>query len=115
MTAHMIMLQSGGAVPIIASASPESLSVARFGPGSATTTATTVTASGGLGGPYSYTWTRIAGDPQISANSPSSATTAFTATLGFADYFLAEFTCTVTDSSGSGISNSVAVDIGELS
>ena len=44
-----------------------------------TTDSVTATAAGGTGGPYTYAWTRLSGSSAISANSPSAATTTFTA------------------------------------
>jgi len=57
-----------------------------------TTPSVTVSAMGG-GGTFTYSWVRTAGDIFIDADSPSAATTTFTAT----DHGLAEFECTVSD------------------
>ena len=63
-----------------------------------TTSSTTVTASGGSGS-YTYAWTRVSG-AFVTVNSPTSATTTFTATnIPVTGFLTAVYRCTVTDTS----------------
>lgn len=64
-----------------------------------TTAPATASASGGAGG-YGYAWARVSGSTAIGANSPTAATTTFSATLSPGDSVEANFHCTVTDASG---------------
>lgn len=67
-----------------------------------TTNSVTITPTGGTS-PYTYSWARISGDTEISADSASAATTTFStasAPLPGA-YFFATFRVTVTDDAGS--------------
>src|SRR4051812_9574914 len=57
----------------------------------------TVTPHGGSGG-YTYSWTTSS--PDITASTPSAASTAFVATCDPDESFEAGFVCTVHDSSG---------------
>ena len=61
-----------------------------------TTNSVTVTATGGSGAGPTYSWTRISGSSAINANSPTSATTSFTASVGRNQRVDATFRCTVT-------------------
>lgn len=80
-------------------------------PGGATTAAITATATGGSG-TKSYSWTRKSGNTGITAASSTSATTEFSATVNnLTPSRDAVFICTVTDASGSAISNDVSVHI----
>lgn len=64
----------------------------------ATTPSTTVTASGGSGS-YTYQWTRLSGG-FFTINSPTSATTTFTATnLAAGQFITGTYQCTVKDTS----------------
>jgi len=64
----------------------------------AVTPSTTVTASGGSGS-YTYQWTRLSGG-YFTINSPTSATTTFTATnLAAGQFVTGTYQCTVTDTS----------------
>ena len=75
---------------------------------SVTTNAVTVTAVGGTG-PYTYAWTRLSGSTAVDADSPTNATTTFTAIVPRDGVCTATFRCTVTDSLGStGTVNVVA-------
>lgn len=62
-----------------------------------TSNSVTATPSGGTG-PYTYAWTRFSGDSAVSANSPSSATTTFSAIVPKWDSREATMRVTVTDS-----------------
>lgn len=73
------------------------VSGSRTGAGLVTTTAATATPTGGLA-PYTYAWVNIGGVG--SPNTPASATTTFSATLGSGDDTFGDFQCTVTDSLG---------------
>jgi hypothetical protein len=65
---------------------------------SSTTASTTVTPSGGSGS-YTYQWTRLSGG-YFTINSPTSATTTFTATnLAAGQFVTGTYQCTVTDTS----------------
>jgi len=90
--------------------SPTELS--RFGAYSTQTTGgVTATAANGAGG-YSYAWTKVSGDP-ITINSPSSATTTFTAAgLAYGETRSAIFRCTTTDLSASTATADISVVIG---
>lgn len=75
-----------------------------------TTPSVTATPSGGTG-PYTYSWTRVSGSALISATSPASPTTAFSATLNPDDHETADFICTVTDANGATATASVSVSL----
>lgn len=64
---------------------------------SATTSSTTVTPAGGVS-PYTYSWALFDGDT-LTVNSPTSATTTFSASgLQDGDFLYSTYRCTVTDS-----------------
>lgn len=88
------------APPLSASASPGSVSgtSSGSGPTDTTTSATTASPTGGLG-PYTYSWTRISGEPTAAVNSPTMATTTFTATITPGTQ-VATFEVTITDAFG---------------
>jgi hypothetical protein len=77
---------------------------------SMTTEHVTITPHGGSGSP-TYAWARTSGDAGITADSPTSASTTFTATLGGGDELTAVFECTATDSSGAVQKASVTVTL----
>lgn len=60
------------------------------------TNAVTVTAAGGTGSGPAYAWSRVSGSASISAASPTSATTTFSATVYSNSPVSAQFRCTVT-------------------
>lgn len=62
-----------------------------------TTNSVTATPSGGTG-PYTYAWSLLSGDSAVSANSPTAATTSFTAVVPKRDFREAFYRLTVTDS-----------------
>jgi hypothetical protein len=62
-----------------------------------TSNSVTVTPSGGTA-PYTYAWTRLSGDSAVAANSPTTATTTFSANVPKWDSREATMQCTVTDS-----------------
>lgn len=76
----------------------------RLGAGVATSLPVTATPAGGLG-PYTYAWTRLSGVG--SANSPTSASTTFSATLSNGDDVSGVFRVTVTDS----LANTATADV----
>lgn len=78
------------------SVSPDEASFIGAGPGTFTTNSVTVTAEGT--GPFTYSWARSGGDSRVTAVSPTSATTAFRASIGV-ELVTAEFIVTVTDTS----------------
>ena len=74
-----------------------------------TTVAVTVTVTGGIA-PYSYAWSHVSGDTGVVVDSPSAATTTFTATPGLNATKSAIKRCTVTDStSGTALTKSIDV------
>lgn len=99
---------TGAALAVTASPT----SVAAAGGGAAQTTASvTATASGGAGG-TSYAWTRLTGSTGISADSPSAATTTFSASgLALGEQRTATFRLTATDSASSTATADVSVSI----
>jgi hypothetical protein len=76
-------------------------------PGTAVTDPITATPTGGLG-PFTYSWTRIAGSVGTAAT-PNSATTTFSQFMGASETVSATFRCTVTDSLGSTATAEVEV------
>lgn len=70
-----------------------------FAPAVLTVTSNSVTATptGGVG-PYTFSWARITGSSAPQANSPTSATTSWSANLGKNQVGDATWRCTVTDS-----------------
>ncbi len=110
----MIALQGLAFPPITVSLSDTSVLASRSGSGFVQTADVTATASGGNGGPYTYSWTRTSGDTEITAQSPTNATTPFQATVGTSSIFNADFTCTASDGTRSGTSGACSVTIQEL-
>jgi hypothetical protein len=80
------------------------------GPKTLITSNVTVSTQGGSGSP-TFAWSRVSGATAITATSPSSATTAFTATLSSGQEVSAVFLCTVTDPSGAVRTSTVNVNI----
>lgn len=103
-----------GRTSLSVSLSPTSLS--KVGATSSLTTASvTATPSGGTA-PYAYAWTKLSGDA-ITCNSPSAATTTFTASglaAGGADR-TATYRCTVTDSAAVSAVADIVVYIERIS
>lgn len=91
-----------------ASASPTTLTKRGIA-SSQTTSSVTVTPSGGVS-PYTYAWSLVSGDT-LTVNSPTSATTTFTASsLAYGEIRSALYRCTVTDST-SGTALTATVDV----
>lgn len=84
--------------PLSAAITPSVVAGSVTGAGTATSNAATATPTGG-GAPYTYSWARVGG-VSGSPNSPTSATTTFSKTLGNGDETSELFRCTVTDSFG---------------
>jgi acyl dehydratase len=86
-----------------AEAVPESVSGVKTSYGGTPVTvssgATTATVSGGTS-PYTHSWALTGGDPSISATSPTSASTTFSATVAAGDTVSATFEDTIRDSNG---------------
>lgn len=79
-------------------------------PDNATTDPCVVTASGGTA-PYTYAWVRQSGALNITADSPTSDSTAFSAdTMFYPTSYSAVFQCTVTDALGATATALVAVE-----
>ena len=95
----------GGGGGLVVSATPATLS--KFGTSSSLTTSNaTATPSGGTA-PYTYAWT-VPGGLGVSANSPTSATSSFTATgLTPGNVVSCDATITVTDSLGATATDTV--------
>lgn len=88
--------------PLSAVASEPIVFGSSFGTGTATTTSTTITPSGGTA-PYTYAWSLLmtTGGVNPTAGGPTSATTNFTQTsLGPGEGVSSEWLCTVTDDDG---------------
>lgn len=98
--------------PLSLSITPDTASAVRTGPGTATTGSVTATPAGGQT-PFTYAWTRISGVGTI--GSPTSATTAFSQTLGIGDDVSGTFRCTVTDSVGSTATSDIVANFTEVS
>ena len=105
---------------ILASGTPMSLSVeppiaygSRTGAGTVTSYVVTVTVMGGTGA-KTYSWVKLSGDV-ISATASTSATTAFSASIGLNDELGATFRCTVTDAIGMTATIDVDVNLYENS
>lgn len=71
---------------------------------------TVMTASGGTP-PYTYSWARISGATQISADSPSANSTTFSANVPQNTQYFAVFRGTVTDSTGASATVNVNVTL----
>lgn len=105
---------SGGS--LIASLSPTSIwktsgTTGTSGTKVVTTGTVTATVTSGSGG-YTYAWSRTSGDSRITANSPSAASTTFTATLNKPeDSASASFRCRLSDASGATLDLSCDVEI----
>lgn len=75
-----------------------------------TSSACTATASGGTG-PYTYAWTYVSGSSAISADSPTGASTTFTANVSKNGSKSAVWKVTVTDSLSATASANVSIDL----
>lgn len=104
------LLAAGGLGAVSASVDLSSVTAHRGSPGVCNTVGVTASGSGGTA-PYSYSWVWVSGDSAISANSPSSATTSFAATVSTGDNFRASFRCTVMDAVGATATVNVSVNI----
>jgi hypothetical protein len=76
---------------------------------SGTTPVTTASPVGGIG-PFTYAWTRIAGDAAITATSAATAATAFSANISPDVIVEATFRCTATDTA-TGATATTDVDV----
>jgi len=101
------------ALSFSASISPSSVLKTRFGSGSATTATVTATPTGGTG-PYTYAWALFSGDA-LTVTAPTSATTAFTGSVGIGEDKSAVYRCTITDSLAATAPATVGVAIAEIS
>lgn len=107
------VLRTVGAFADALSATMSPASVTGFGepasisaPASVTTSTASLVKGGGFS-PYTYAWTHISGDT-ATINSPSSASTTFTAIVTLAEGELqGVFRCTVTDALGATASDTV--------
>lgn len=89
-----------GGVTLTVTCSPSSATASGTTP--LTTGSVTASASGGSGS-YSYEWMWIPGGTVVAdPDSPNSATTTFTCTLGTAGYQYATMRCTATDTTNPG-------------
>lgn len=98
--------------PLSAAITPSVVAGSVTGAGTATSNAATATPTGGSA-PYSYSWARIGG-ASGAANSPTSATTTFSKTLGNGDETSELFRCTVTDSFGTTATADIIVTFNSL-
>lgn len=106
-------MQSLGSPPIVVTLSDTSILASRSGAGFVQTATVTASASGGNGS-FTYAWTRLTGDTEITAQSPSLAATRFQATVATGSLFEADFRCTVTDTNGKSGFADCNVQIQEL-
>ncbi len=88
----------GSPVPLELSINPISASGITSGTRVGYTNLVTVTPLNG-NGPFTYSWTRVDGDV-LTAESPTSAATRFTALVPIGEILFATFQCTVTDATG---------------
>lgn len=114
---HLMTIASllvGGAPPLVLSANPPNHTYgSRTGSGTCTSDPVTVTATGGIGA-KTYAWTEVTATAAV-ADSPSSATSTFSATLGMSEELGATFRCTVTDSIGTTATIDIEVFLFEVS
>lgn len=115
MSASFMGFEAGGSAGSFGVTAAPSASINKTGSSTGaaktlTTISVTAVATGGAGG-NSYAWVRTSGSALIAATSAATADTAFTATLNPGDRLAAEFTCTVTDSSGAMTTVIVSVTI----
>jgi hypothetical protein len=73
--------------------------ISTTGTGSTTSASFTATPLGGTA-PYTYAWSYVAGPIGIAINSPTSASSTATATLGIGDIIRGFVACTITDNAG---------------
>jgi len=106
---QMALLGAAGNAPLSIIISPASTYTTRVGAGSITSSTSTGSASGGAGG-YSYAWTYVSGD-SFTINSPSSAATTFTTTLGANIFKSGTYRCTVTDSLSATASTTTLIEL----
>lgn len=100
-----------------ANASPSDVSgtVGTFGPGAATVTSNSTTASPSGGtAPYSYAWAYSSGDTGITPFAPTSASTTFSKSLGLGVENIASFVCTITDANGATAQTFVSVTLNHV-
>ena len=106
---QMALLGAAGNAPLVINISPTSTYTTRAGAGSLTSPTSTGVAGGGSGG-YTYAWTYVSGD-SFTINTPSTAGTTFTTTLGAAQYKAGTYRCTVTDSSSATASATTLIEL----
>lgn len=95
---------SGAIGALIVTAFPSSAAKTQgsFGPGALTLTSINTTAAvAGGSAPFAYAWAYVSGDVTIAADSPTAATTAFSASVALGVSKAAVFKVTVTDANGS--------------
>lgn len=100
-------------VTFTAMVSPYAAIGTRSGSGAATTNSVTATPTGGTG-PYLYAWALVSGDT-FTVNSPTSATTTFTASVGPGEDKTAIYRVTITDSLLATATATVSVTVSEIS
>lgn len=101
--------QAQGTNGFAVAANAEICSASSSSLGSLTTNSVTVTPSGGTA-PYTYAWAFVDGDAGITINSPTSATTSFSADPAGAS-LAATYRCTVTDSAGSPLTATFSIAV----
>lgn len=97
MSGALTILMSGQSA-LYASVSPVSLIGYAFAPGTVTTSSSVIVTAYGGKAPYTYLWTYVSGDADITPNVSTSASTRFSAYLaGASSTYTAVWKCVVTD------------------
>jgi len=114
MSGALTVLMSGQS-SLFASVSPSSLIGYAYAPGTVTSSSSAVVTASGGKAPYTYLWTYVSGDADITANSSTLASTRFSAYLtGLSSSYSAVWKCVVTDAN-SDVVDSPNVTINLLS
>lgn len=92
-------LLGGSAPPMSLSLSPVTVYGVRSSVGTCTSSATTVTVTGGVA-PYTYAWSYVSGDNTMSAVVPTGVSTGFSASLTLDQEKSAVWQCVATDNLG---------------
>ena len=104
------LVYSGGILTVTVAPSPVSKTGGTStGSRVLTTAIVTSTATGGTG-PFTYSWARTSGDATVTANTPTAASTSFTATVLSDTSKLSTFTVTVTDTAN-GVTKQASVSV----
>ena len=111
----MLKTAPGSTPTLSASATPTSISGYSSGYGTCQSFEPAVASVSGGSPAYTYLWSKVSGDPDITIQSPTSYYTYFTALLTSGDSATTVFKCTVTDAASTVVdTNTITVTLVSL-